>query len=71
MIKTESKPEYLAALEKADAGDLEDFTLLIGENLKRSLELYLRAARNQPIDEPYDLDKAIRKLQEQLQENKQ
>lgn len=71
VIKTESKPEYLAALEKADAGDLEDFTLLIGENLKRSLELYLRAARNQPIDEPYDLDKAIRKLQEQLQENKQ
>lgn len=68
VVKNESKPEYLLALEIADSGDLTQFILLIGENLRQSLLLYLRAARNQPIDDPDAFAKSAQRLQEQIKE---
>ncbi len=67
VIKLEAKPTYLLALSKADAGELEDFIILVGQELLKSLELCLRGARGEPIDELADLDKQIALLQMRLQ----
>ena len=66
VIQTTSKEEYLLALEQADAGDLEPFISHIGNGLIRSLELFLRGAKGQSLDEPNDLDKKLALLQRKL-----
>lgn len=55
--------DYFPALEKADAGDLDDFFSLIGEELIYSMELYLKGAKGENIEEENDLDKKIDLLQ--------
>ena len=66
IIPLTTKPEYLLALEQADAGELEDFIALIGQELIRSLELYLRGAKGESLDELGDLDKKVSLLQQRL-----
>ncbi|MCB0063416.1 MAG: Fic family protein [Caldilineaceae bacterium] len=63
IINTNTKGEYLLALEAADAGELEPVLLLIGKNLVQSLELFLRGARGEPIDQSTDLDRKLAELQ--------
>ncbi|MFN7116630.1 MAG: Fic family protein [Saprospiraceae bacterium] len=67
IIKTEDKNNYFAALRQADAGLLEPFIEYIGENLVRSLELMVRGAKGESIDEPDDVDKEIALLEQKLQ----
>ena len=66
VIPLEARGDYLLALETADAGDLTDFILLVGQELIRSLELTLAAARGEPLEEPGGLDRRIQRLREQL-----
>jgi len=66
IIPLEARGDYLLALETADAGDLTDFILLVGQELIRSLELTLAAARGEPLEEPGGLDRRIQRLREQL-----
>jgi Fic family protein len=66
VIRLESRGDYLLALETADAGDLTDFVALIGGALLRSLELYLRAARHESLEEPGAFEQQVRRLHEQL-----
>lgn len=66
VIQTNSKAEYLLALEKADAGEAEDFIGLIGQNLIYSLALFLRGAKGERIEDLADLDKRIALLQQRL-----
>ena len=66
VIRLESRGDYLLALETAEAGDLADFVALVGEELIRSLELFLRAARNQDLQEPGAFEQSILRLREQL-----
>jgi Fic family protein len=66
IIHTHSKGEYLLALEKADAGELEDFMVLIGSNLLHSLALFLRAARGERIDQFDELDHQVALLQKHV-----
>lgn len=66
IINTNTKAEYLLALETADAGELEPFVTLIGLNLIQSLQLFLRGAQGQQIDELSDLDKRVHMLQKRL-----
>ncbi len=66
IINTNSKGEYLLALEAADAGELEPFIALIGNNLVQSLELFLRGAQGKPFDEPVNLDAKLAALQAKL-----
>jgi Fic family protein len=66
VIPVEARGDYLLALEKADAGDLADFVLLVGQELIRSLELTLAAARGEPLEAPGGLDRRIERLREQL-----
>jgi Fic family protein len=66
VIPVEARGDYLLALEKADAGDLADFVELVGRELIRALELALRAARGESLEEPGGLDRRIQRLREQL-----
>jgi len=66
IIKTEDKENYFAALRQADAGLLEPFMKYIGENLARSLDLMVRGAKGESIDEADDVDKEIALLEQSL-----
>jgi Fic family protein len=66
IIHTESKNEYLLALEKADAGEVEGFIKLIGQSLLASLRFFLQAASGQPFDTMDTLVDSVAKLQKQL-----
>jgi Fic family protein len=66
--KERRESDYFPALAKADAGDLEDFVFLIGEELIRSMEIYIKAAKGESIDDLDDLDKKLSLLQRRLQQ---
>jgi Fic family protein len=61
-----TRNRYLAALSAADAGDPEPFLRLIVENVEASLQLMIRAAKGESIEEPSDLDKKLALLKKQL-----
>ncbi|MEX1364922.1 MAG: Fic family protein [Nannocystaceae bacterium] len=67
VIRNEKRGEYYAALAQADDGRLGPLLEFVGEALIRSMELYVRASRNEPIDEPDDLDKEIFLLEQDLE----
>ncbi len=66
VIKTEDKENYYAVLRLADAGDMEPFIEYIAENLVHSLEVMLRGARGEDLEEPEDFEKEIALLEIQL-----
>lgn len=66
VIKTENKRNYLSALNKADSGDIESFIKFIAQQLIWSLELSIKAAKGENLDEPGDLDKKIKLLKQKL-----
>ncbi|MCB0196699.1 MAG: Fic family protein [Anaerolineae bacterium] len=67
IIRIATREEYLLALEEADVGELEEFITLIGEELIQSLDLYVRGARGESIEELDDIDKKIALLQRRLE----
>jgi Fic family protein len=68
IIPTERKTEYLNALEHADkADDLDQFTELVAESVAASLELELKAARGESIEEPDDIDKKVALLEKRIE----
>ncbi len=66
IIKSSDKKNYLRALHRADAGFIEDFTGYMKEQLTWSLDVGLRAAKGENIEEPDDLDKKIHLLKKEL-----
>lgn len=66
IIKTEDKSNYFAALQMADAGNIEDFISYIAKNLIRSLEIMIAGAKGESIEEEDDLDKEIALLEQRL-----
>ena len=62
VIKSEDKKNYLRALQEADAGDLDSIRAYIGEKLVWSLELSIKAAKGESIDELGDWDKKLNLL---------
>ena len=66
VVRAESKGDYLLALERADAGELDDFVQLIAVNLLRSCEFVLAGARGETIDDLRDWQDRAARLQEQL-----
>ncbi len=66
VIKSAEKKEYLAALNKADAGDIPAFSAHIAEQVIWSFDLWLKAAKGEDIDEPEDLDKELALLKNEL-----
>lgn len=59
VIKSKDKSNYLLALRQADVGDLDRFVEYIAVQMVWSLELAIKAAKGENIDEPDDLDKRI------------
>ncbi len=59
VIKSKDKSNYLLALRQADVGDLDRFVEYIALQMVWSLELAIKAAKGENIDEPDDLDKRI------------
>ena len=67
VIKSSDKQNYLHALRLADTGQYEAFIRYIAEQVVSSLEMAIKAAKGESIEEPDDLDKEIALLTRQLQ----
>ena len=67
VIKTTKKDEYFQALRLADGGDLDSFVEYIADHVVYSLELYLKGARGENIDELSDFDKELALLKMELE----
>ena len=59
IIKTEDKENYYAVLRLADANEIDPFIRYIAQNLVHSLEIMIKGAKGEDIEEPDDLDKEI------------
>ncbi|MES2765235.1 MAG: Fic family protein [Bacteroidota bacterium] len=59
IIHTEDKVNYLRALQQANIGDLDSFVIYLGEQLIRSLELFLKGAYGENIEDLDEVDKKI------------
>lgn len=66
IIKTEDKENYYAVLRLADADQLEPFIEYIVVNLIRSLEIMIKGAKGEDIEEPDDLTKEIALLERKI-----
>lgn len=59
VIKTEDKENYFSVLQLADAGQFTPFVEYITANLNHSLELMIKGAKGENIEEEDDLEKEI------------
>ncbi|HEX8428672.1 Fic family protein [Hymenobacter sp.] len=66
VIRATDRNRYLAALAEADAGEIEPFFHFVSESVESSLQLMIRAAKGESIDEPDDLDKKLALLKKQV-----
>ncbi len=66
IIKTEDKANYFAALQLADAGNIQAFINYIAKNLVHSLQIMIAGAQGKNIEEPDDIDKEIALLEKRL-----
>jgi Fic family protein len=66
IIKTEDKQNYILALQQADAGIYEPFFEYIANNVIYSLEIMVRGAKGESIEESEDLDKELALLEHKL-----
>ncbi|MDJ1495019.1 Fic family protein [Cytophagaceae bacterium DM2B3-1] len=65
-----SRDKYYLALSKADVGDLTPFVEFISQEALNSLEIYLKGARGESMDEPDDLDKELILFKRELEGRK-
>jgi Fic family protein len=66
IIKDNDKENYIAVLRQADFGILEPFIEYIAQNLVRSLEIMIKGAKGEGIEEPDDLDKELALLEREI-----
>ena len=59
IIKTEDKENYYAVLRLADADELKPFIEYIAQNLVHSLQIMIKGAKGEDIEELDDLDKEL------------
>lgn len=67
IIKNEEKQQYFAALRQADSGIFEPFLNFIATNLVQSLELMIKGANGERIEDPDDFDKELALLEKKLE----
>ena len=66
VIKSADKKNYLSALRRADVGDLNAFVEYIAQQLAWSVELSVKAAHGESIDEPDDFEKEISLIEKEI-----
>lgn len=66
IIKSKDKDNYLRALHQADIGDYEPFIDYIAEQLLWSLDISIKAAKGESIEEDEDLDKKLMLLKKEV-----
>jgi Fic family protein len=66
VIKSDDKKNYLLALREADTGNLDSLRAYIAEKLVWSLELSIKAAKGENIDELGDWDKKLDMLKKEF-----
>jgi Fic family protein len=66
IIKTEEKSQYFSALRQADSGIFKPFLDFIADNLAQSIELMIRGAKGESIEEDDDFDKELALLERKL-----
>lgn len=59
IVRTDEKEAYLTALRLADAGELSALMTYLQQRLEWSLQLGIRAAKGESIEEPSDLEKEV------------
>lgn len=59
VIKSADKRNYLRVLQQADAGDMDPFIEYLAQREAEALELGIKAAQGESIEEPSDVDKDI------------
>ena len=59
VIRSKDRDGYIAALQKADAGNTEALAVYLGKSLISWLEIGINAARGEDISEPADADKEV------------
>jgi Fic family protein len=59
VVKQEKRQEYYMALQSSDAGEYLPFLEFIAETVSDALDIYLRGAKGESIEEPDDVDKEI------------
>jgi Fic family protein len=69
IIKSTDKKNYLFALNQADTGNIEAFIEYIAEQAMWSLNISIKAAKGESIDESGDLDKKLFLLKKKLGED--
>ncbi len=67
VILQNSKENYYAALSQADSDEYLPFVEFVGEYLQHSLNLYLRGAKGENIEELDDLDKELALLKKEIE----
>jgi prophage maintenance system killer protein len=69
IIRLEEREQYIYALAQAQDGEsLEPFVEIVAMETERSLNLLIKAAKGETIDEPGDLDKKISILNKKVDE---
>lgn len=66
IVKTEDKENYYTALQQADAGNLGFFFDYITSLLNHSLELMIKGAKGESIEDETDLDKQLALLKQEI-----
>jgi Fic family protein len=66
VIKSNDKANYLRALNRADIGDYEAFIEYIAEQAVWTLQMSIKAAKGESIDEPGDLNKKLAQLKRKI-----
>lgn len=66
IVKTEDRNDYFSSLQQADAGIIESFMEFIASNLKNSLQIMIKGAKGESIEEKDDLAKEIALLEQSV-----
>lgn len=69
VVRMDERNTYYAALQRADAGEPDDFLVFIAENMMRALNIYLKGARGESIEEPSDWEKQVALLKKSAEGN--
>ncbi len=67
IVKTEDKENYFVALRQADAGDIAYFFDYVTSLVNHSLELMIKGAKGESIEEEDDLDKQLALLKQEIE----